>query len=497
MAIQICRIKGDVVELVYHPKEADLRVGDTLLLQEKGGDRALVVQIIEFRSVSSSSLLYDQLRLALEDNPETLLQLFTQFLKNPELEMRNLNIALAKIRKVATLGWEGWDGWIPPRDVDIKFLSHAEVMHECIPNFGNPLHLGETPHGEPFVIDGRALEKVNVIVGAKGSGKSYLAKVLLLELIKQGAPCVVFDLNREYAQLPGVRAFRAGMDLRLDLRQFGIDPFMTMLRRFGLPEVSAIHLEHRLRQLLGEMEEMEKAGRRAPFLGIRELLQLAEAREFSDSDAVNAAIKSRLRAVWTTGLLAARPEEVVALEDVYQSIREGGALVLDISGLSNIARSAFVQSMVEVLRRICEQEIRRRSERFPFVFFEEAHLYIPQNTIGYLVTRARHLGLTTFFITNMITGLDETILRQVDNLFVLRIPFEDDVRYLGKTAILDEETLHAFVKRLKDYYALVVGNVTRGYPLIVRVKTLRGVETAGETRYFFAKKTIEPVPLPF
>ncbi|MEN3011023.1 MAG: hypothetical protein ABDI20_08725, partial [Candidatus Bipolaricaulaceae bacterium] len=124
------------------------------------------------------------------------------------------------------------------------------------------------------------------------------------------------------------------------------------------------------------------------------------------------------------------------------------------------------------------------------------HLYIPQNTIGYLVTRARHLGLTTIFITNMITGLDETILRQVDNLFVLRIPFEDDVRHLAKSALLDEETLHAFVKRLKDHHALVVGQVTLGYPLIVCVKTLHGVQTAGETRYFFTKKVVEPVPLP-
>jgi DNA helicase HerA-like ATPase len=34
--------------------------------------------------------------------------------------------------------------------------------------------------GKEFSPDGRALEKVNVIVGAKGSGKSHLAKVILL-----------------------------------------------------------------------------------------------------------------------------------------------------------------------------------------------------------------------------------------------------------------------------------------------------------------------------
>ena len=35
---------------------------------------------------------------------------------------------------------------------------------------------------------GHDLEKVNVVTGVKGSGKSHLSKVLLLQLIEQGAP---------------------------------------------------------------------------------------------------------------------------------------------------------------------------------------------------------------------------------------------------------------------------------------------------------------------
>ncbi len=504
MSIQVYRVQGDVVELVYHPRGHDLRVGDSLLLYDPESRRGLVVQIIEFRTASYPSVIREQLRLALGEDHDALARLLVELLP-PELEMRNLNLALAKIRKLFNKrGWHAWDGWIPSRDVRITRIPHKKIVEECVPDHGHPLHLGETSHGEPFQLDGRSLEKVNVIVGAKGSGKSYLAKVILLELVNQGAPCIVFDLNREYVHLPphlpgkrGVIPLRAGVDLRMDLREFGIDPFMTLIRRFGLPEISAINLEYRLRALISEMYEMERMGRKPPFIGIRELLQLAEAGEFSDSEAVNAAIRSRLRAVQATGLIASHPKEVVSLEEEYRRIRNGGALVIDISGLSNVARSAFVQAAVEIIRRICEREIRDGTGRFPFVFFEEAHLYIPRNTIGYLVTRARHLGLTTFFITNMISGLDEAILRQVDNLFVLRIPFEDDVRHLAKCALLDEGTLEGFVKRLPDFHAMVVGNATRGYPLIVRVKSLKGIKTAGETRYFFAERGTEPVALPF
>ena len=45
---------------------------------------------------------------------------------------------------------------------------------------GPKIFLGRTLEGKEFSPDGRALEKVNVIVGAKGSGKSHLAKVILL-----------------------------------------------------------------------------------------------------------------------------------------------------------------------------------------------------------------------------------------------------------------------------------------------------------------------------
>jgi len=95
------------------------------------------------------------------------------------------------------------------------------------------------------------------------------------------------------------------------------------------------------------------------------------------------------------------------------------------------------------------------------------------------------LGITSFFVTNMIHGLDEAVLRQADNLFLLRIPFEDDVRHVSRGAATDYETMAAFVRRLRERHALIVGNVTAQYPLIFEVDPLKGVNTAGETRYFF------------
>jgi len=99
MNVQIRQIKGDIVELVFNPKEEDLRVGENLTLREKGSDRGLIVQVIEFRTVTYPSLMLDMLQLVAEEPQVEAPDLAAL---NPEglSEMSNLKLAIAKIRKV-------------------------------------------------------------------------------------------------------------------------------------------------------------------------------------------------------------------------------------------------------------------------------------------------------------------------------------------------------------------------------------------------------------
>jgi uncharacterized protein len=509
MSIQVSQVKGDVVELIFNPREEDLRVGETLRIQERDSGEGLVVQVVAFRMVTYPSLIQEQLELVIGNAQPLSRELLTYLSEAQETlqeydtsEARNLKIAIAKIRKLTGRRWDQWDGWIPIRDVEVTRVSDQELFENCIDDLGNPLHLGQTLRGEPFFIEGHYLEKVNVITGVKGAGKSYLSKVVLLELINAGAPCVVFDLNKEYIHLPkhdvdphtgevrtrGIIHLKAGENLKLGVRQFGLSPLITMLTRFGLPDVSAMYFENRMARLLQEAWHMERQGRTPPFIGIQHLIDMAEELEFSQNEGVSAAIRSRLEAARNTGVFAEQPGDATSLQAEYDKIRNGGALVIDISSLTNLSRQGFVQAIIDIIREICERELQRGTGRFPFVFFEEAHLYISHNTIGYIVTRSRHLGITCFFVTNMISGLDETVLRQVDNLFLLYLPFDDDVRHISKSAMVDQETMGSFVKRLRRHHALILGDVTRQYPVIIKVKELKGIHTAGETQYFFKPK---------
>jgi DNA helicase HerA-like ATPase len=509
--VQVHRIHGDLAELLFNPREADLRVGETLTLRERDSGRSVIVQVIAFHSATFPALAQTQLHSLVGPEPihAPLLEAIGYSLSLPtgpnghDAEMGNIKVALAKIRKTVRLTrWEQWDGWIPARDVEVFRTDDREVFANATRDFGHRLRLGRTLAGQDFLVEGQDLEKVNVITGVKGSGKSHLSKVVLLQLIAQGAPCVVFDINREYIHLPkaevnpltgetvqrGIVHLEAGGNFRLSVRQFGLAPLMTLLTRFGLPEVSALHFENRLARLWAEAEELERRGGQAPYIGLEQLMQMAEENEFgggSSATVVNHAIRSRLEAVRNTRIFARTPKEAASLSEAYQKIREGGALVVDVSGLSNLAREGFVQAIIELVKDLCLVEIERATHHFPFIFFEEAHLYVSRQSIDYIVTRARHLGITSFFVTNMIHGLDEAVLRQADNLFLLRIPFEDDVRHVARGAATDYETMAAFVRRLRQRHALVVGNMTAQYPLIFEVDPLEGVNTAGETRYFF------------
>src|SRR5207302_3383509 len=64
-----------------------------------------------------------------------------------------------------------------------------------------PLTVGHND-GDPVQIDAGGLDGgLNIITGRKGTGKSHLAKLLLLSMAGLGAPCIVLDVNGEYVNL--------------------------------------------------------------------------------------------------------------------------------------------------------------------------------------------------------------------------------------------------------------------------------------------------------
>lgn len=144
----------------------------------------------------------------------------------------------------------------------------------------------------------------------------------------------------------------------------------------------------------------------------------------------------------------------------------------------------------------CQEEAHGQG-RFAYCLYDEAHLYCSESTILSLITRSRHLGMSSIFVTNTPSKLPEAVFRNLDNLIVLPMADDkDDIRNLCRNSFTDAETLTALATRLKPRHALIVGNLTDRYPLVVSVDDLpEGVPRSGVTKSTWTRflETAEPV----
>ena len=170
LKVQVYRIEGDLIELLFYPREIDLRVGETLTLVERETQRSVIAQVIAFRSASYPSLAQDQMLNLLGPEPlaAPLLETIGYHLvahdggNGRSIELGNIKVALAKIRKTVSADsslWEQWDGWIPARDADIFRTHDEEVFVNATRNLGHPLNLGWTLGGASFQVEGNLPEK--------------------------------------------------------------------------------------------------------------------------------------------------------------------------------------------------------------------------------------------------------------------------------------------------------------------------------------------------
>ena len=457
--MRLQQIKGnDATFVVEHDQGEKPRVGDSFYVRETSSREALVVQI-----------------MALETTvPEG-------------TEMTSVDRALGKVRRHVLDGdWLTWNGWIPSGEVEVVRIDDRELLSGCgLLRPQRPLHIGATMDGISLAIEGQRFEKVNVITAMKGMGKSHLAKVLILQLIEQGMPCVVFDINREYGRLPGVDVLSASVDFKLAVTDFGLAGLMGLFQHFGATEKLQNEFERRIGEIFAEVEERPSGDRFLTINDIREPFR-------TGNDTMNSWTRRLIDQIAGLRLFAADATEGEVFRRNYERIEaQGGALVVDLAPpRTTFAREAFVGATLSIIEQRAEGSVKP-----PFVFFEEAHLYTAREQIENLVTRARHLGVTCTFITNMVTELNEAVLRQVDNLFLLHLPHRGDVRHVSKSAAVDSETVEAFALRIDQHHALLVGAASGSYPLVFKVDDPDGVDMAGITKYAFPDPALTPATL--
>jgi hypothetical protein len=507
MTIQVKHIIGDTIEFFFNPQEDDLRVGENLWVGETHRQRGVIVQIIEFRTLPTPPLWQELPYLTLAHRSTTESPFSGQEALRASHAGNMAQVAIAKIRRRTDPGWRQWDGWIPGPDAVATRMTDEEVLRQCVPISGNPLRLGRTLAGEPFSIEGSTLGQVNIIAEGKDTRALQLAAVMLRELMNRGAPCVVFDSTGELSQLsrrelhvaprkaslPQVIHLQVGRNLRLDPQQMGTGPLLTLLTGFGLPRLLAMSYAGDPARVIEPLRHLEETSQQSALPTFDNLTPRTPEFKSAEHEMIYGAFLSCLQAVQGTGLLASHASEAASLGESYEKIRHGGALMIDISGLPNRARPGAVQACIEIIQGL-ETALPHEVQRFPLLFFEKAHLYLDSTMLGDLVGRGRPLGMTMMVLTDMVDSLDDTILRQAENLFILGSISDEAVQRLGKIGLTDRESLHSLVQRMQGQQSLLVGAATKQYPLIFEVETIEGGDELVAPRRYFRPRRLHDSP---
>lgn len=481
---QLVQLSADTAEIVFHPGSEELRPGEWLECIEPNGE-GLALQVIGVSTATYPGAAEAALQQVLESAASYKNVLIMR--EEGMIDLKRVKLAKAKVRRRVRNGrWLPWNGWITTRNVRLRRVPLAELIARVSSESDKKITIGTLEHADSaqsalFGFDARLIDKLSIVAGNKGHGKSHLSKLIAGGLMRLHAPCIVFDINNEYTTLPGAQVARIGGGYTLALHEVGFPTLMSVIDAvFPMTETARANLDHHGPRFMAEQVRTHR------FATIEYLIDKAEAGDFGGGEMVARAITERLQKVRSLSLFASgRP--TTSLWATLQNIGErGGILVFDLSALRPRIQKGVAAGINRILENFCENEKKNGTKRYPFVFYEEAHLYVDADDLMNIVTRMRHLGMTTVFVTNRPGMLPEAVMSLADNLFLLNLGSHPDVRAISKSVLTDSETLEHFAITLPPHYALVTGAVTGRLPLVVHIAPLPSdIPASGVTQSFW------------
>jgi hypothetical protein len=483
--MKLYKKEGNIVQILSFPNET-VEKGDYLLVEDAEVGRALIVQAIDVQFASVPGVLEELLR-GLPDGGELIQGEDVDPLEiAPHITfIQDASLVICKIRATAENGnLSPISSWLPSRSQSaIKKLPLPTLQKLARTDGKLPIVIGETKDSSLLTIDATSLDgRLNIITGKKETGKSHLSKLLIVNLIGYKATVVVFDLNGEYLSLgmtsdgrrnadcDKIHVLTPSQNFKLVLRQLNLHVMLGILiHALHLPGTSA----REFRRIWQSLKERDS-------LTLRELGETI--RNWSCNQHVRDALFSRYHALVNCGIFTDNVAEATTLEEYLLKTREhGGAIVLNLRNTSVIDRQIVVEY---VLGKLVES-LTSYKVKAVFLFAEEAHLYLRETYWDDIVTRMRHFGIFTTFITNQPDTIRENIYRQADNIFLFNFTNEHDLDVVSRAARVDADTVRSIARDLPPQHCLTLGKVVRDLPIVVKVKAL-DVRTMGETRLFFS-----------
>ena len=483
--MRLYRKEGNTVQILALPSE-NVEKGEYLLIEDPTARRRLITQVIDIQFANVPGILEELLRnsttneLVHEESFDPLgVTSHVTYIQDSRLLVCKIRGTMEDERLSVS------SSWLPSRSQStIKKLPTTSLVTLANISDDLPIQLGETKELSQFSIDARALDgKLSIVTGKKETGKSHLSKLLVLGLVDYGAAVVVLDLNGEYTHLgfssngeknehfSKVQVLTPGDNLKIRLTQMKLRVMLSILiHALHLPGTSA----REFRRIWRSLQEQ----------GTLNLQELGEAiRNWKCNHHVRDALFSRYYTLLNSGFFTDNAAEATDLEENFYRIRNGGALIINLHDTSLVDRQIAVEYVLgKLLELLTQWKIKA-----VFLFAEEAHLYLRETYWDDIVTRMRHFGVFTTFVTNQPNTIRENIYRQADNVFLFNFTNEHDLETVSRAAKVDAETVKSIARDLPPRHCLVLGRAVKNFPVVVTVRAL-DVQTMGQTRLFFTDK---------
>ena len=483
--MKILSKNGNELTLIAMKNEVVYK-GDYLIVDDRKFSRKMIVQIYDEDYLSSQNLLEDIVR------DEVILACSEENLHDPlnisslSKLIRDARLIRTKIRSTIDINGRITSdiSWIPSRVFSsVKKLSVPELS-DLLNRVGVlSINIGQTgKKGENFKIYAEDLDgKLNIITGKKESGKSHLSKLLIKSLVEHGAYVIVFDLNNEYG---GLGCTNSGKPSSINDRTLILEP--GGLLKFRLDYCGKFTISNILKNSLdmpsASLREFGRIWDKLQGTGKLDVESLGEMINRENmNELVRDALVSRHHLLHSSGLFSLETgNSGLEFEKITETKPKGAALIISLHKVSAVIRKMIVELVLSKLVELLDKQL------IPpiFLFAEEAHLYVKETYWDDIITRMRHFGIFTTFITNQPDALGDSIYRQVDNIFLFNFVNESDLEKISRVSLIDNDTIKSIVRTLPQRHCLIVGKVVRDLPIVAIIPPI-DIVTLGATKKFF------------
>src|SRR5215208_1921744 len=432
--------------------------GDYLLIEDENSKRKMIVQIYDEEYLSSQSLIEDIVK------DEVVTASSMENLHDPlnigslSKMIRDARLFHTKIRATVDSSSKLSSDvtWLPSRVYSkIRRLKISELCSFLGRTGIFPISIGDAgTENEEFEIYAEDLDgRLNIITGKKESGKSHLSKMLVKTLVQHGAFVIVFDLNNEYG---GLAWNHDGTPSSIKDQIMILEPGNGL--KFSLDYCGKTAMSSMLRNALD-----------TPSASLREFFRIWDS------------LISKYHVIHSSRLFSNNNDgDDLRFENVIERNRKGAAMIVNMGKAAPVVRRMIVEliltKLVELLEKMAVPPI--------FLFAEEAHLYVRDTYWEDIVTRMRHFGIYTTFITNQPDAIGDGIYRQVDNIFLFNFTNDADLEKISKVSLADNDTVRSIVRTLPQRHCLSIGKVVCDLPIVVKIAAAE-VLMLGETKKFF------------